>query len=158
MPMLEAAMDRTYSASPNEQFFTGGGVHTFENFNKQDNNKIIPVREALRNSVNLVFVRMMRDVVRYYMTAVTGSSTKLLEDVEDERRPAYLARFAEREGSAYDSRFYGKFQGKTPEQAMELLLTGVRPTPPRRAAIFNSEMPAAGIEAFSACLRQTQPG
>ena len=157
MPMLEAAMDRTYSASPNEQFFTGGGVHTFENFNKQDNNKIIPVREALRNSVNLVFVRMMRDVVRYYMTAVPGSSAKLLEDVEDERRPAYLARFADREGSAFVSRFYRKYQGKTPEQAMELLLTGVRPTPPRLATIFNSVMPAAGFEAFSAFLRQNLP-
>ena len=32
--MLDAAMDRTYSASTAESFFTGGGMHTFANFNK----------------------------------------------------------------------------------------------------------------------------
>lgn len=155
--MLEAAMDRTYSASPNEQFFTGGGVHTFVNFNKQDNNKIIPVREALRNSVNLVFVRIMRDIERYYMTAVPGSSAKLLEDAEDERRPAYLARFADREGSQFVARFYRKYQGKTPEQAIELLVASVRPSPPRLAMIFNSVMPTAGYDAFGNFMRQNLP-
>lgn len=155
--MLEAAMDRPYSASPNEQFFTGGGLHTFENFNKQDNGKVMPVREALRNSVNLVFVRMMRDIVRYYMTAVPGSSAKLLEDVKDERRPAYLARFADREGSLFVSRFYRKYQGKTPEQAMELLLASVRPTPQRLATVFNSVVPSATFDEFSAFLRGALP-
>lgn len=155
--MLEAAMDRPYSASPVEQFFTGGGLHSFANFKRDDDHKIMPVREALRNSVNLVFIRMMRDIVRYYMTAVPGSSAKLLEDVEDERRPAYLARFADREGSQFVSRFYRKYQGKKPEQAMELLLIGVRPTPQRLATIFNSVVPAATFDAFSGFLRQSLP-
>src|SRR3569623_2003940 len=155
--MLEAAMDRTYSASPNESFFTGGGVHTFANFNKQDNSKILPVREALRNSVNLVFVRMMRDVVRYYMTAVPGSSAKLLEDVADERRPVYLARIADREGSLFVGRFYRKYQGKTADQALELLLTGVRPTPERLATIFNSVVPGATMADLAGFLHQSLP-
>ena len=30
--MLNAAMERKYSGSPREKFFTGGGVHTFVNF------------------------------------------------------------------------------------------------------------------------------
>ena len=30
--MLDAALNRTYSASPYERFFTGGGLHTFNNF------------------------------------------------------------------------------------------------------------------------------
>lgn len=33
--MLEAALDRKYSASPGEAFFTGGGLHTFHNFRKE---------------------------------------------------------------------------------------------------------------------------
>jgi membrane peptidoglycan carboxypeptidase len=33
--MLEAALDRKYSASPNEGFFTGGGMHTFNNFRRR---------------------------------------------------------------------------------------------------------------------------
>ena len=39
--MLEAAMERSYSASPAEGFFTGGGLHTFENFNREDNGKVM---------------------------------------------------------------------------------------------------------------------
>lgn len=63
--MLEAALDRKYSASPYEGFFTGGGMHTFNNFRKEDNGRIPPIRDALRESINLPFVRLMRDIVRY---------------------------------------------------------------------------------------------
>ncbi|WP_222860856.1 hypothetical protein, partial [Yersinia ruckeri] len=57
--MLEAALDRTYSASPNEGFFTGGGMHTFNNFRREDNGRIPAIRDALRESINLPFVRLM---------------------------------------------------------------------------------------------------
>lgn len=157
LPMLEAAMDRLYSANPAEQFFTGGGLHSFENFNREDDGKVVTVREALRNSVNLVFIRMMRDIVRYHMTAVPGSSGKLLEDSADERRPVYLARFADREGSQYMQRFYRKYQGKTPEQALELLVAGMRLTPARLALVFNTVTPVASLNDFTAFLRANLP-
>ena len=38
-PMLEAAMERRYSASPGETFFTGAGAHTFSNFKREDDGK-----------------------------------------------------------------------------------------------------------------------
>ncbi|MES2128891.1 MAG: transglycosylase domain-containing protein, partial [Pseudomonadota bacterium] len=63
VPMLQAALERKYSGNPGEAFFTGGGLHHFGNFSKLDNTRILTVREALRNSTNLVFVRLMRDVV-----------------------------------------------------------------------------------------------
>ncbi|MBS0551289.1 MAG: transglycosylase domain-containing protein, partial [Proteobacteria bacterium] len=62
--MLEAALERHYSASPGESFFTGGGVHTFSNFNASDDGRSPTMREALQGSINLPFVRLMRDVVR----------------------------------------------------------------------------------------------
>ena len=65
-PFLDKAMERRYSASPYETFFTGGGVLHFENFDRIDNKKILELREAFRNSVNLVFIRLMRDVVAYH--------------------------------------------------------------------------------------------
>jgi hypothetical protein len=37
--ILEAAMSRVYSASPAETFFTGGGVHRFANFKREDDSK-----------------------------------------------------------------------------------------------------------------------
>jgi hypothetical protein len=43
--ILDAALERRYSASPGESFFTGGGVHTFANFNDEDNAKIMSVRQ-----------------------------------------------------------------------------------------------------------------
>ena len=39
--MLEAALEREYSADPKERFFTGGGIHTFNNFRKEDDERIV---------------------------------------------------------------------------------------------------------------------
>ena len=57
--MLQAAMERRYSASPYESFFTGGGLHTFNNFRKEDNGRRPMLLEALRESINLPFVRLL---------------------------------------------------------------------------------------------------
>ncbi|MBI3145922.1 MAG: penicillin-binding protein [Pseudogulbenkiania sp.] len=143
LPMLQAAMERKYSASPGEVFYTGGGIHTFENFNPLDNYKILTVREGLRNSVNLVFIRLMRDVVRHYMYQAPGSSLKLLSDPDDPRRLAYLQRFADREGRAFLRGFYQKYHGRSAAEAEALLVQGIRPTPVRLAVIFRSLHPAA---------------
>ena len=61
-PMLEAALRRRYSASPLESFFTGGGLHRFPNFDSKHDAATLTVREAFRDSVNLLFIRMMRDL------------------------------------------------------------------------------------------------
>jgi len=115
------------------------------------------VRAALRDSVNLVFVRMMRDIVRYYMLETPGSSAKLLEDVRDERRPQYLARFAEREGSQFIRRYYSKYRNKTPDEALDLMLAEVRLTPERLAVVFNSVYPSGNLEQFKTFLHDTLP-
>ena len=99
--MMEAAMERRYSASPGEIFFTGGGQHVFHNFDKSDNSRILSVRDGLRNSVNLVFIRLMRDVVRYYMYNMPGSTARILEDNQDPARQGYLVRIAAQEGSGF---------------------------------------------------------
>ncbi|MFM7275720.1 MAG: transglycosylase domain-containing protein, partial [Gammaproteobacteria bacterium] len=52
---LEAAMQRQYSASPAQAFYTGGGLHTFGNFEREDNGRVLSVAEATRRSVNLVY-------------------------------------------------------------------------------------------------------
>ncbi len=147
--MLDAAMERTYSASTAERFFTGGGMHTFGNFNKADDSRVMTLREGLRNSVNLVFIRLMRDIVRHYMFLTPGSSAKLLQDADDPRRAEYLARFADREGQVFMRRFLSKYQGKTEMEAQQLLLEGVRSTTSRLAAIFRTISPEASLEQFS---------
>jgi membrane peptidoglycan carboxypeptidase len=155
--MLQSALDRRYSASPAESFYTGGGVHTFNNFRREDNTRVLSVREGLRNSVNLVFVRLLRDVAHHYMFQVPGSSATLLKDAKDPRRAAYLSRFADREGREFIGRFMNKYQGKSAEQAQELLLQNVRPTPARLASIFRTIAPQEGRAALDAFLKENLP-
>jgi len=156
-PMLAAAMERKYSANPGEAFFTGGGLHTFGNFSKLDNGRIMTVTQALRQSTNLVFVRMMRDVVRYYMFQLPGSSAKLLADADDPRRAMYLARFADNEGKDFLAKFWNKYKGKTPAQIEEQLFSGVRPLASKLAAAHRTVMPDATLAQFAAFLDKTLP-
>jgi membrane peptidoglycan carboxypeptidase len=148
--MLAAALDRKYSASPFEGFFTGGGLHTFGNFSKLDDKKIMPVRDALKSSTNLVFVRLMRDVVRYYMFQLPGSSAALLADSDDPRRAEYLARFADREGREFMGRFYNKYRNKNAAEAEKVLLASLRPTPVRLATVHRTILPNATVQEFGA--------
>ena len=106
--MLEAAMERRYSASPGEAFFTGGGQHHFANFNPADNGRVLSVREALKHSVNLVFIRLMRDVVR--RTTYAGWSAA--DAGGGETRRALLARFADAEGQEFVARFFRKYHAQ----------------------------------------------
>jgi membrane peptidoglycan carboxypeptidase len=156
-PMLAAAMERKYSANPGEAFFTGGGLHTFGNFSKLDNSKIMTVTEALRNSTNLVFVRMMRDVVRYYMFQLPGSSAQLLADADDPRRQTYLARFADNEGKVFLAKFWNKYKGKTSQEVVDLLFSGVRPMASKLAAAHRTVFPEATMEQFGAFVDKNLP-
>jgi membrane peptidoglycan carboxypeptidase len=140
--LLNKALDRRYSASPGESFFTGGGLHTFSNFTKAENGKIMSVREALRDSVNLVFIRLMRDVVYHHLYKPEGLA-RWLESPDDPRRKVYLQRFADREGGVYLQRFYAKYQDKSPEEAMALLTARVYAKPSRLTMLYRAIYPDA---------------
>ncbi len=155
---LEAAMNRAYSASSDERFFTGGGVHTFVNFKSEDDDKVLTVREGLRNSVNLVFIRLMRDIVRYYTADTPGYGDGLLEDVNHPLRRGYLERFADKEGQTFLTEFYKRYRHETPAGRMEKLIGRIRPTPKRLAVIYRSVRPEAGLDSLAAFLRAHPAG
>ena len=152
--MLEAALARPYSASPDETFFTGGGEHTFSNFNEEDNEKSFTVRAGLKHSINLVFIRLMRDIVRYYQQEVPGFDRALLEDPKDPRRQEYLARFADKEGKVYLARFYKKYEKLSARAALEKLTQGVRRSATRLATLYRSVRPDAGPDSLALFLEQ----
>lgn len=156
-PMLDAAMERQYSANPGEGFFTGGGLHHFDNFDAADNGRIVSVREAVRRSINLPFIRLMRDVVRYAMFAMPSSSPTILDDVADPQRKVYLARFADREGREFLHGFIARYRGLSAEDALQQLLKNKRPTPVRLAVVFRSLEPGADEAEFAAFLRHHLP-
>ncbi|HEX5077551.1 MAG TPA: hypothetical protein VFV80_00265, partial [Geminicoccaceae bacterium] len=149
--MLEAAMARRYSASPWERFFTGGGVHQFANFNADDNGRVMSVAEAFRNSVNLVFIRVMRDIVRFYQMQGAPADA-ILEDRQHPRRIDYLRRFADREGTTFLNQFHREFAGLSPDQVLDRMADEVRPRGARLAVIFRSLRPDADEAAFAAFL------
>ena len=155
-PMLDAAMRRTYSASPGT-FFTDGGMQSFDNFAKWENHERPTVAEAFANSINLAFVRLMRDVVDYYIAADGQRTAGLLTDPDDPQRMIYLWRFADREGREYLDRFWQDYRGRNPRQALDLLASRTRPVAQRLAAVFRSVRPNATKDALAAFLTQHLP-
>src|SRR5262249_20110322 len=150
--LLDDALDRRYSAWPGETFFTGGGEHHFANFEKEDNERILTVREAVTRSVNLVFIRPMRDIVKYYTFQAPGPSAAILRDPADPRRTEYLRRFADREGRIYLERFWRKYHGRSPDDMVETLVRGVRRTPKRVAMALRAARPDDDFAAFDRAL------
>ncbi|WP_219094556.1 transglycosylase domain-containing protein [Pseudomonas sp. UMAB-40] len=151
--MLGAALDRKYSASPGEAFFTGGGLHTFVNFRKEDNGRIPTLRDALRESINLPFIRLMRDLVRYTTYSGPNNSAELLKDDRDPRRQEYLANFADREGTSFLLKFWKKYKNKDTQARLDTFLDSMRPTPIRMAAVHRYLLPQASQESFNAFVR-----
>lgn len=154
VPMLRAAMSRQYSASPAESFFTGGGVHRFSNFHHDDDHKVMDLWEATRNSVNLPFIRLMRDIVRHFMYRDPKGAAQILADPQDPRRDEYLKRFADQEGKAYLARFHKKYRGLAPDEATAALLNHLTANPKRLAAVFRYLDPGADIAAFTRFLKE----
>lgn len=150
--MLEAAMERRYSASPAETFFTGGGAHRFANFDSADNGRILTVREAFHRSVNLVFIRLMRDLVYYHLCRLPDVTPAVLDDVEHPARRRILESFADWEGKQFLISFYRKYEGLKPDEALQKLVSGIHKTPKRLAVIYRSVRPDVGIDGFAAFL------
>ncbi len=156
-PLLERAMQRSYSAGTAERFFTGGGVQTFSNFDAAHGSQAFSVMEGFRHSVNLVFVRLMRDIVNHYMYRVPGSTAHVLEERDSPLRTEYLERFADREGIQFLNRFIPKFQGRDRREIIQALLGDRRLVPQRLAWAYRAAVPDASLEEFEVVLRTHQP-
>ncbi|QDL39748.1 glycosyl transferase family 51 [Rhodoferax sediminis] len=156
--MLEAAMERKYSGNAGEAFATGGGLQSFENFEPWENTQEFTVRVGFQNSVNLVFVRLMRDIVRYEIHQIEPGVDQWLADPDSPQRREYLARFIDQESSTFMRRFYGQYQGKTVKQALDLMFAGKRVSPVALAVALRSVDPSLGEAQFGREMRQRLAG
>jgi membrane peptidoglycan carboxypeptidase len=154
--MLDAAVERKYSASPGETFYTGGGAQVFNNFESSDNGRILTVHRAFQHSVNLVFVRMMRDIVHYETVRIAGPTSEWLDDPATRR--TYLTHFADAESRVYMTRFYKKYRQKTADEALALLVRDVRKSPPKIATVLRSVAPDAPQVWFDENMRAALKG
>ena len=156
-PMLDAALERHYSANPGEAFFTGSGLHHFANFDKNDNSRLLTIREGLRRSVNLVFIRLMRDVVRHTMHSNGAADEAMLKDPQDPMRHLYLMHFADKEGQEFLHKNYVRYHGHPIGEALDLMAESIQPTPRRLTVIFRSVVPEAGPAWLAAFLDRHLP-
>jgi membrane peptidoglycan carboxypeptidase len=119
---LQMALDRKYSANPGEIFFTGGGAQTFHNFDNNDNGRIVTVREATERSVNLAYVRLMRDLERYYEARLPYNTETVLSDINDPKRTKLLHEIADEESQYFLFKAYRSFENRSPEAVIAELL------------------------------------
>jgi membrane peptidoglycan carboxypeptidase len=122
--LLERALDRRYSASPGEAFFTGGGLHHFHNFDSKENGRVPTVREALRTSTNLVFVRILRDLVRHHASRLPFDAKRVLADPEDPLRREMLVDIADEENRSALAETCRAHRGASESESITLLLGG----------------------------------
>ncbi len=152
---LSAAMGRTYSAAP-EVFYTGGGEHMFANFNKDDDGRMMDVWEATRNSVNLVYIRLMRDIVMHYTARSPGVAASVL-DGGSPTRQLYLLKFIDKESGVFMRRFYQRYVRTSAEAMTEELYQRARQNPRKFAALYRYVEPRATLQEFTAVLKSRIP-
>lgn len=155
---LTAGLDRHYSADPREVFFTGGGAHVFRNFDRRDDLKIVSLREALRESVNLVFIRVMRDIVDYTIAQEPVSKADLLRDVAHPMRQKYLERFADQEGRIFLGKYISEYKGMAAEKRLEKFLGRTNKGAVSRTVLFRTLNPDAEFESYVDFMRAHLPG
>jgi membrane peptidoglycan carboxypeptidase len=152
---LVQALARKYPASPYESFFTGGGVHSFENFDPDDNGRVLQVHEALAHSTNLVFIRLMRDLVRFHEARLPYDKQAVLEDPDHPERRRMLGEMADKESRQYLARAHAKYQGLESSLVLKRLL-GERVSSPRHLAMvffaWHSGGDAEGLQQWSDAL------
>ncbi len=155
--ILDAALERRFSASPRTLFFTAGGLHRFANFNSDDDSRVMTLRTAFRHSVNLPFVRLMREIVDHTLFGPDGFANHVLDDPNDPARSDYLERFTAWEGRLLLDRFYAKHRDLKPEQRSAALIEGRRVTPRKLAMVQRSVDPDADLYAMRAWLMTELP-
>ncbi|NWG12545.1 MAG: transglycosylase domain-containing protein [Acidobacteria bacterium] len=119
---LEKALERRYSASPYETFFTGGGLHAFANFDPADNGRVLSVREGLVRSVNLVFIRLMRDLVLFHRSRLPYDAEAVLKEPGHPERRPLLEQATEAEARHFLLEACETYRGLSPEESLARLL------------------------------------
>jgi membrane peptidoglycan carboxypeptidase len=154
-PMLDAAMQRRHSAAP-ANFFTNGGMHPFHNFEDWEDAARPTVEEAFENSINLAFVRLMREI-REYFIAQNQDAARIMADPHDEVREAYLHRFADEEGRKFVHHFYRQYRDLRSSAIAGLIAHHARAELDRRVALFRSLRPDGSVTDLRALLEAQSP-
>ena len=145
---LRQALGRTYSASPREVFFTGGGVQVFANYEHSEDGRVYSVQDGLIHSVNLVYIRLMRDIVQFHEARLPYDAQAVLSNPDDPVRGGMLEDIAATEAREALERAYREYRGLSPQE-MEAHLLGRQVKDLRhQSMLFFAWHPGAGEEAL----------
>jgi membrane peptidoglycan carboxypeptidase len=133
--LLDQALDRQYSGNPGEVFFTGGGAHVFANFEKEENFRSFTLRDGLAHSVNLVYIRLMRDLVRFHEARLAYNPNTILNDTDDPVRLQMLGEIADKESQHILFEAFKDYRGLDQQAIIDKLL-GSRNTSQRHLAML----------------------
>jgi hypothetical protein len=145
---LGRALARTYPATPAEVFFTGGGVHMFHNFDADEDGLVLTVRDALVRSNNLIFVRVIRDVVRFHEARLSYDARAVLADPDHPDRRRLLGEVADEEGRRVLVRAYREYRGLGAQDVLNRLLRDRAQSPRHLAIAFFAWHPGADADAL----------
>mgnify|MGYP005811878623 CR=1 FL=1 len=120
--LLQLALDRTYSASPAEVFFTGGGAHTFANYDRDEDHRVYSVRDGLIQSVNLVYIRLLRDIVRFHEARLPYDAAAVLSNPDHPIRHRLLTEIADAEAIGALASAYREYRGLSGREVEARLL------------------------------------
>jgi membrane peptidoglycan carboxypeptidase len=150
--LLDRALNREYSGNPGEAFFTGGGRHVFSNFDASEDGRMFSLREGLQHSVNLVYIRLMRDLVQFHLARLPYDFNSIRNDLKNPQRQRMLEEIADKESRQALLQAYKRFHGM-PAQNIAERIAGSPLTARRLAMFFISWSGNAGPEALSQWLR-----
>ncbi|MCP4113635.1 MAG: glycosyl transferase family 51 [Desulfobacteraceae bacterium] len=144
--LLEKAMKRSYSGDPEEKFFTGGGIHKFKNYRSSDDNRVITVEEATIRSVNLIYIRLMRDIVRFHKARLPYEINKVLADQKNPQRRQLLEEIADDEAKLHLRRYYNLYRKLSSDAILSRILRKRIRSARRLAIVFFAWNSGAGEE------------
>jgi membrane peptidoglycan carboxypeptidase len=145
---LRQSLARTYSASPREAFFTGGGVQVFGNYESSEDARTYTVQDGLIHSVNLVYIRLMRDIVLFHEARLPYAAQMVLTNPEDPTRRRLLEEIAAAEAREGLARAYREYRGLSPQEIEAHLLGRQVKDLRRQAVLFFAWHPGAGEAAL----------
>jgi hypothetical protein len=94
------------------------------------------VREGFQRSINLVFIRLMRDLVRFHEAHLPYDSAALLSEIDHPQRLQFLKESVQQEASVILHRAYQNYRGLSGENLINRLLSSRAQSARHHAILF----------------------
>jgi membrane peptidoglycan carboxypeptidase len=145
--LLDASLSRTLSADAGESFYTGSGLHHFSNFSDSTGGPT-SLRSAFRSSVNLVYIRLMRELVQYYTAQAGYDQRAILSDLHHPQRAELLEAGLAHETGELLQGYYTRYSSLSHLEALAKMCGKDTRGLKRLSIFYLAEQPNASVTAL----------